>query len=585
MGFAAGFQAGSQVVERALQRQKEEELQKNLAEAYKAPSSGFGYTSEDMARMRQMQGAGEGAYNIEAVPGSEGGTPTLRYTPTGLNLGSGDMPEAPTNFAPQQIQRYGDQAVAGQFSPAQLRGLQAQAAARAVGASGDYRGAALLQQQAEEAEFNAKYRPLQLQSMQGQLAGQAQQQALTGLQLKGAQRTEEKTVSFDAGLADIYKQKFEKPEDRTTAILSLVEQTQGPKARMELESSYTSSELNKMNLDAAKFQKGFQTSFTKGVDATMAWLDEQNPGFTLERKGNQIIQTNTDGTKRTFAQGNENAIMEQFAGMASPANFLTLAKNIADRQKTEELLKIERDKAQTTKNYYESKTGLDRMGAATYFTGTDGNTYATIPTMGKNGLTTETIKINPDNIKFQKPGTEGKGTDMKPGKVAEEGEKATIAGQLRIADGLGNWVPAGPNGKPLGVLPSDRTKFLEKANIPTNMIPQIPWNTNGTEVMFGGKAYEVNNPADIKELKADYKRLGANTIAVEEEQRNIPGRNTGLFAVGQPYDPYGASQRPRMGATQAEVDAFNAQKALQARNRAIAQRQTDLYNAQQLGLE
>ena len=40
-----------------------------------------------------------------------------------------------------------------------------------------------------------------------------------------------------------------------------------------------------------------------------------------------------------------------------------------------------------------------------------------------------------------------------------------------------------------------------------------------------------------------------------------------------------------MGATQAEIDAFNAQKALQARNRAIAQRQTDLYNAQQLGLE
>jgi hypothetical protein len=115
----------------------------------------------------------------------------------------------------------------------------------------------------------------------------------------------------------------------------------------------------------------------------MAWLDEQNPGFTLERKGNQIIQRNTDGTSRVFAQGNDNAIMEQFAGQASPANFLTLAKNIADRQKTEELLKIERDKAQTTKNYYESKTGLDRMGAATYFTGQDGNTYATIPKMSK----------------------------------------------------------------------------------------------------------------------------------------------------------------------------------------------------------
>jgi len=454
--------------------------------------------------------------------------------------------------------------------------LQMREAARVIGASGDPVRASQLLAEANRLDREAIEAPLRLQNLQ-------QQTKLGGLQLTSAERAENKIVSFDDGLANIYKQKFEKPEDRTTAILSLVEQTQGPKARMELEASYTSSELNKMNLDAAKFQKGFQTSFTKGVDATMAWLDEQNPGFTLERRGNQIIQTNTDGTKRTFAQGSENAIMEQFAGMASPANFLTLAKNIADRQKTEELLKIERDKAQTTKNYYESKTGLDRMGAATYFTGQDGNTYATIPKMSKDGLTFETVKVNPDNVKLQKAGTEGR--DMKPTKVDDEGTKMNIGGKVKIADGNGNWIPTDGNGKPIGILPSDRTKFLEKANIPTNAIPQLPWNTNGTEVMFGGKAYDVKNPDDIKELKADYKRLGANTIAVEEEQRNIPGRNTGLFAVGQPYDPYGASQRPRMGATQAEIDAFNAQKALQARNRAIAQRQTDLYNAQQLGLE
>jgi len=156
---------------------------------------------------------------------------------------------------------------------------------------------------------------------------------------------------------------------------------------------------------------------------------------------------------------------------------------------------------------------------------------------------------------------------------------------LHIADGNGNWIPADGNGKPIGILPSDRTKALEKAGIPKNLVPQIPWNTNGTEVMFGGKAYDVKNPDDLKELKADYKRLGANTLLVEEEQKNIPGRNTGLFSVGQPYDPYGASQRPRMGATQAEIDTFNADKERRRRNLSIAQRQTNLYNAQQQGLE
>jgi hypothetical protein len=233
-------------------------------------------------------------------------------------------------------------------------------------------------------------------------------------------------------------------------------------------------------------------------------------------------------------------------------------------------------------NYYNNRGQLDKMGATQYFTGDDGNLYANTPVFKKDGtLEFKSTKVNPDNVKFQKPGTEGKGTDMKPGKVADEGEKATIAGQLRIADGLGNWVPAGPNGKPLGVLPSERSQFLEKANIPANMISQIPWNTNGTEVLFGGKAYEVRNPEDIKALKADYKRLGANTIAVEEGQKDFPRtRPQGIV-----YDPYGASQRPRMGATQAEIDAFNAKKALEARNREIAQRQTNLYNQQQSGLK
>lgn len=300
MGFAAGFQVGAQAVERGLKMRDENELKARLAEAYQAPSSGFGYTSEDMARMRQMQGAGEGAYNIEAVPGSEGGTPTLRYTPTGLNLGSGDMPEAPTNFAPQQIQRYGDQAVAGQFSPAQLRGLQAQAAARAVGASGDYRGAALLQQQAEEAEFNAKYRPLQLQSLEGQIAGQAQQSALTGLQLTAAQTAQAKAASFDTAFATINTTKYDKPEDKDAAVLSAVAQFKGPEAAAALQANYSTNERNKILTDGAKFDQTIKQARLKGPAAALKAIDELNDSFTLEIDGFKVTQVNKDGTRVPF---------------------------------------------------------------------------------------------------------------------------------------------------------------------------------------------------------------------------------------------------------------------------------------------
>ena len=300
MGFAAGFQVGAQAVERGLKMRDENELKARLAEAYQAPTTGFGYTSEDMARMRQMQGAGEGAYNIEAVPGSEGGTPTLRYTPTGLNLGSGDMPEAPTNFAPQQIQRYGDQAVAGQFSPAQIRGLQAQAAARAVGASGDYRGAALLQQQAEEAEFNAKYRPLQLQSLEGQIAGQAQQSALTGLQLTAAQTAQAKATSFDTAFATINSTKYDKPEDKDAAVLSAVAQFKGPEAAAALQANYSTNERNKILTDGAKFDQTIKQARMKGPAAALKAIDDLNDSFTLEIDGFKVTQVNKDGTRVPF---------------------------------------------------------------------------------------------------------------------------------------------------------------------------------------------------------------------------------------------------------------------------------------------
>jgi hypothetical protein len=198
--------------------------------------------------------------------------------------------------------------------------------------------------------------------------------------------------------------------------------------------------------------------------------------------------------------------------------------------------------------------------------------YASTPVFSqKGGLTFETTRVNPDNIKFQKPGTE---KDSKPIKAEEEGTKVTINGELRVADGLGKYID------PKGVLPSERLKVLQKSNIPDNLSAELPWNQNGTAVGFGGKAYDVRNPADMKALKADYERLGRNTIEVEEGQKNIPRQQTGLR-----YDPYGASQRPRMGATQEEVNAFNARKAREALNRGIAQSQTDLYNTRQYGLE
>lgn len=591
MGFASGFQVGAQAVERGLKLREEEQLRQELAKAYAQPETFTDYTP---AQQQQIQGLQtSGAYDVEAVPGAQGQAPTLRYTPKqGLDL-QGDMPGGPIEVAPQQVQRYGGQTVAGQFDSNLLRGLQMREAARVVGASGDPVRAAQLLQQADDIEYNAKMRPLQEQATRQQLE-------LGGVQLGAAKRTEATTVANNAAMQEMADLRTKGPitqetisalakkhgADSTQLLNAELAQYNFTTASLEAESKALNKQLSKAALGgipgmnkflADKFDPNKADNITPEIVQTKA-------GFVVMYGGRQLGEY---GAHKSL-----NELVSNVSGMIS-GDPLGTAKTLAQIRASNAVaaaneadaglagLKGEKLKAET--GYYQNRGQLDKMGATQYFTGSDGNMYASTPVFGKKGLEFQTTQVNPENIKLQKPGTEGK--DMKPGKVEEEGNKATIGGKLHIADGNGNWIPADGNGKPIGILPSDRTKALEKAGIPTNLIPQIPWNTNGTEVMFGGKAYDVKNPADLKELKADYKRLGANTIAVEEAQRNIPGRNTGLFSVGQPYDPYGVSMRPRMGATQAEIDSFEADRQRRLRNQAIAQRQTDLYNQQQQGLE
>jgi hypothetical protein len=293
MGFASGFQVGSQAVERGIKLREEEQLKKQLAEAYKAPTSGLSYTSEQMDEMRRKQGLG--IYDIEAVPGAEGQAPTLRYTPKqGLDL-QGDVPAGPTDFAPQQVQMYGGRSVAGQFDPVALQGLQARRAAEAVGASGDFRGAAALQQQASDLEYQAKVRPLQLEQLR-------QQGLLTGLNLTAAQKAQAKSDSFDAAFEDINKTEYETPEAKDAAVLSAVARFKGPEAAAALQANYSTNERNKILTEGAKFDQTIRQARLKGPAAALKAIDELNDSFTLEIDGFKVTQVNKDGTRVPFLE-------------------------------------------------------------------------------------------------------------------------------------------------------------------------------------------------------------------------------------------------------------------------------------------
>jgi hypothetical protein len=200
MGWASGFQAGSQVAKQALDTYNQIKQQQGLEAAFAKPESYSDYSPEDVKRIQAAQTSG--LYNVEAVPGAEGVAPTLRYTPKeGLSPVAADdyrspAPNAPIEIAPQQVQRYGGQTVAGQFDPNVLRGLQMREAARVVGANGDPIRAAQLMQQAEDIEYQAQRRPLELEGLK--------QQVDTGkLTLE-----QQKRVAADAVKMDTFNNRF-----------------------------------------------------------------------------------------------------------------------------------------------------------------------------------------------------------------------------------------------------------------------------------------------------------------------------------------------------------------------------------------
>ena len=297
-GLAGGFGTGLQLGQQLRQRRMEDEL----AQAYAKPETYTDYTPEQTREIQRLQETG--AYDVQAVPGAEGTAPTLRYTPRqGLDLGQGEMPAAPTEIAPGQVQRYGGRTTAGQFSPEQLQGLQMREAARVMGAYGDPVRAAQLQADAIRMEREAEERPLRQRALKTQVeVGESQ--------LRGLGRAEEKEIGFNTAFDKINSTKYETPAEKDAAVLAAVSQFKGPEAAAQLQANYSTNERNTILTQGAKFDQTIKQARLKGPAAALKAIDDLNDSFKLEIDGFKVTQVNNDGTRVPFLQA-KNA--EEFA--------------------------------------------------------------------------------------------------------------------------------------------------------------------------------------------------------------------------------------------------------------------------------
>lgn len=229
-----------------------------------------------------------------------------------------------------------------------------------------------------------------------------------------------------------------------------------------------------------------------------------------------VAHTDMNGKKLPDTQISQQQLLQGISSFGDSKQALAyVQQSFMNNIHTQEL-GLKKQSVEQTGAYYNARMAAEKMGSAQTFNDEKGDTYMVVPKMGKDGISFETQKVNPDGAHFKKPG----GAGDKPVKVEEEGTKMSMGGKTVIADGNGGWIPADGNGRPVGILPSERTKVLKEAGVPDNLLGQIPWNKTGTGILFQGKEYDPKDPKDLKTMVQTYKRLGSADIAMQEATTN-----------------------------------------------------------------
>ena len=495
--LAGGFQTGIQVGQQIRNRRMEDEL----GQAYAKPETFSDYTPEQAKQIQGLQASG--AYDVSAVPGAEGAAPTLRYTPRqGLDL-QGDRPAEGIEIAPQQVQRYRGQTVAGQFDPTALRGLQMQEAADVMGRYGKVQQAEELRARAEEQAYQSKVRPLQLQGLE-------QQTKLGGTQLAKAQREAAEQQKYDQFTQAYADAKKANPNFTVADASSLADQFGlNPDQKYNFASRVTGiaeSEFKSSELTIKSLVKN------KGLDELLKLHESSDlldPGSHFVRiagpKGAIAMQRVDTATGRPVGEPmpfrNEAEATGYLYTMATRPEAAVeytaaLEKQAQERRKLD--LEEQKTRAQigltgAQTAYYGARASMDNLGPLAQRVDDFRRVYGRDPSEDEK------------NAMF--------GLGAKPGKDVELPAAGTRVrrpdGTVAQADGEGGYIAL------KGVLPDDRPQVLAGLEVPPHVAKAAQWSRDGTMLGFNNVAYPLT-AAGVNALTKAVNTAGAQGIAADE---------------------------------------------------------------------
>ncbi|MFM7013320.1 MAG: hypothetical protein ACKO0Z_28990, partial [Betaproteobacteria bacterium] len=413
MGFAAGFQVGQQAVERGLkmreddaQKREFERIQNAQAEGIQGYTPQMGQQLESIANARDAEG--NAVYQLTPQEGGAGYGLSVRnaeggYTPV---EGPGIQPQRATQFLGQRYE--------GDLTPERQQGLRYSAMADVV-AKQDPARAMQMRQEAARMEREAAEAPLRQQALE-------QQVGLGKVQLGEAERKAEATGRMDA-----FNTAFNQLENPTPDQIKSLAATHNLDRDQQFDvtskiTGIAKNELDAFDLDIKKAVRGkdlmglidLHKNDPRFGDGTHFVMGKGEKGQVILNLVSDADPTKVLRTESFKDSGMATAYLRKAA--EDPANLAEWMVGMRGKEMDIRAKEADIGLKGAQSAYYGTRGNLDRMGAAQYFEGKDGNTYASVPVMGKQGLTFETVQVNQPGVKFNKLGGAGNG---KPVKVEE----------------------------------------------------------------------------------------------------------------------------------------------------------------------
>lgn len=542
-GLAGGMQTGLQFGRAMQERQERERLREamGLTPQEIAPRPP---TEDELNRAiaETEKRAADDARMFATESSLENRTGLYSSNPAERPLDASFAPQMP--YVGQKVggtqYRLGDQTLNRMPTQQEIEAARYAAAANVLAERDPVAAARMRQEQVRMQRENELF-PLQKQQLEGQLAGQAQQRDLVGLQLDEGKRTAAQRQNYDnftafaaknpdMPVAELKENAFKqfnftpKQWQETVATRLQIETGEMDSFKNSIKKKLQGKNLNQLgelyNSDP-DFDDKTDLAIVPGKNGavTLNFINKDSKSITesqtfksqalaIEYLNKQATEPETIGSWMMNLQKAEVGLDKDRAAIrASDAT-------VRYRDQQGKALDAAKGLTQKQEDYQRALDGVFEGYQSAMALGPQGRQAAAIYAREYDQLRANVPKglRAPPSIASMNEAQRAEKPE-KPVKVEDAGVQYKVGGKLMQTDGRGNLISA------KGILPDDRPTVLKTVGISDNNASRLVWSDDGETVMFNNEEFDIRDKRDVEKLNKMLKDYDVMNRTIAEEAR------------------------------------------------------------------